>query len=86
MCTVAAVAAGCGSRSNSLAAADAAKLHQDVAGIRSAAAGRNPQAAVAAVRTFQTDVARLQATGRLAQSDATVLLSDATQIDRRVAL
>jgi hypothetical protein len=86
LCTVAAAAAGCGSQSSSLAAADAARLHQDVAGIRSAAAGRNPQAAVAALRTFQADVARLQATGKLAQSDAAVLLSDASQVDHRVAL
>jgi hypothetical protein len=84
--TVAAVVAGCGSQSSSLAAGDAARLHQDVAGIRSAVAGHNPQAAVAAVRTFQADVARLQATGRLAQSDAAVLLSDAGQVDHRVAL
>jgi hypothetical protein len=83
--TVAAVA-GCGSQSSSLAAGDAARLHQDIASIRSAAAGHNPQAAAAAVRSFEADVARLQATGRLAESDAAVLMSDAGQVDHRVAL
>jgi hypothetical protein len=84
--TVATAVAGCGSRSSSLAAGDAARLHQDVAGIRAAATGHNPQAAVSAVRTFEADVARLQATGRLARSDAAVLMSDAGQVDHRVGL
>jgi hypothetical protein len=86
LCTVTAAATGCGSQSTSLAAADAARLHQDVAGIRSAAAHANPQAAVAAVKTLQSDVTRLQTTGKLAQADAAVLLSDAGQVAQRVAL
>lgn len=86
LCTIASLAAGCGASSSSLVGADAAKLHKDVASIRSAANARNPAAAHAAVRTLEADIAQLKAAGRLAPADASVLLSDAGQVDRRVSL
>ncbi len=61
-------------------------LHKDVADIRSAAAVHNPEAAHAAVRTLEADIARLRAAGMLAPADAGVLLSDARQVSRRVSL
>ena len=79
-------AAGCGNSSNSLATADAARLHRDVANIRAAANGHNPAAAHTAVRTLQVDISELRAANRLAPADAEILLSDAGQADRRVAL
>jgi hypothetical protein len=79
-------AAGCGSSSTSLAAGDAARLHRDVATIRSAAGGHNPAAAHAAVRTLEADISQLRAAGRLAPADASVLLSDVGQADRRVTV
>jgi hypothetical protein len=79
-------AAGCGSSSTSLATADAARLHQDVASIRSAANRRDPAAAHAAVRTLEADISHLRASGRLAPADALVLLADAGQSDRRVTV
>ena len=86
LCTIAGLGAGCGSSSNSRAGADAANLHRDVATIRSAASGHNPSAAHAAVRTLEADIAQLKAAGRLAPADASVLLSDAGQVDRGVSL
>jgi hypothetical protein len=86
VCTVAQLAAGCGSSSASLRAGDAARLHKDVAGIRSAAAAHNPDAAHRAVRTFEADVGRLRAAGRLAPADAGALLSDASRVNGRVSL
>lgn len=84
VCIVVLLAAGCGSSSASLPAADAARLHKDVAGVRSAASAHDPAAARAAVRTLRADVARLRAAGMLAPADAGVLLSDAGQVNRRV--
>jgi hypothetical protein len=81
LCTA---AAGCGGSSTSLATADAARLHRDVASIRAAASGHNPAAAHAAVRTLEADVSRLRSAGRLAPADASVLLADAGQVDRKV--
>ena len=81
---LAVTAAGCGSSSTSLAPADAARLHRDVASIRSAAGGHNPAAAHAAVRTLEADISRLRAANRIAPADASVMLSDAGQIDRKV--
>lgn len=86
LCTVAQLAAGCGSSSSSLAAGNATRLHHDVSAIRSAAAARNPVAAHTAVRTLQADVGRLRAAGMLAPADAGVLLSDASEVNRRVSL
>lgn len=86
LCTVAQFAAGCGSSSAPLAAGDATRLHKDVAGIRAAAAARNPDAAHAAVRTLKADIGRLRAGGTLSSADAGVLLSDASQVNRRVSL
>ena len=57
-------AAGCGSSSTSLATADAARLHQDVASIRSAANRRDPAAAHAAVHTLEADISHLRAAGQ----------------------
>jgi hypothetical protein len=79
-------AAGCGNSSPSLATADAARLHRDVASIRAAANGHNPAAAHTAVRTLEADISELRAANRLAPADAEILLSDAGQADRRVAL
>jgi hypothetical protein len=76
--------AGCGGSSTSLATADAARLHRDVASIRSAANGHNPAAAHRAVRILEADISQLRAANKLAPADAAVLLSDAGQADRRV--
>ena len=82
LCTA---ATACGSSSStSLATVDAARLHHDVASIRSAANGHDPAAAHAAVRTLDADISQLRAANRLAPADASVLLSDAGQIDRKV--
>ena len=86
LCTTAWLAAGCGSASRSLAGADAAKLHHDVASVRSAASARNPAAAHKAVETLKADIAQLKAAERLAPGDASVLLSDAGQVDRTVSI
>jgi hypothetical protein len=86
LCASGLLAAGCGSSSTLLATADAARLQRDVASIRSAASVHNPAAAHAAVRALEADVSQLRAAGRLAPADASVLLSDADQVDRRVSL
>src|ERR1700751_3665720 len=77
-------AAGCGSSSSSLATTDAARLHRDVASIRAAAGAHNPAAAHTAVRTLEADITQLGAANRIAPADASVLLSDAGQVDRKV--
>jgi hypothetical protein len=83
LCTT---AAGCGSSSSSLATGDGARLHRDVASIRVAASGHDPAAAHAAVRTLEADVAQLRTAGKLAPADASVLMADAGQVDRRVTI
>lgn len=77
---LAVAAGGCGSSSTSLAPADAARLHRDVASIRSAANGQKR----AAVRTLVADITQLRAANRIAPADASVLLTDAGQVDRKV--
>lgn len=86
LCAVALLATSCGSSSGPLAPGDAMRLHKDVGRIRAAAAAHRPQAASAAVRTLEADIGRLGAGGRLSKADARVLLSDASQVNRRVSL
>jgi hypothetical protein len=85
-CTIAQFAAGCGSSSASLPAGVSSRLHTDVAGIRSAAAAHDPKAAHAAVRRFEADVRRFRGADMLASANASMLLSDVSQVNRRVSL
>lgn len=86
LCTVAPLAAGCGSSSAPLATGNAMRLHNDVASIRAAVAAHHPETAHAAVRALEADVGRLRAGGMLSSADAGVLLSDAGQVNHRVSL
>ncbi|HTT27852.1 MAG TPA: hypothetical protein VMG37_05545 [Solirubrobacteraceae bacterium] len=56
-----------------------------MANISAATNAHKPTVAHAAVRTLEADISHLRATNRIAPADASVLLTDAGQIDRKLS-
>lgn len=75
-----------GSSPPAISASTASTLHGDVQRIRTAASGHDAGHAHSAVAALRSDIARLEARGELAASDAHVLLIAAGRVDHRVSV
>ena len=73
--------AGCGGGSaGPLSASAAARLRHDVAMVRGAVGAREQAVALARIESLRGDISRLEGSGRLARTDATVLQQDAAHL------
>jgi hypothetical protein len=80
------IIAGCGGSPTPapIAPSDAARLRQEVAAIRAAAAAQDPDATHAAAASLRADVQRLMNDGRLSAADGQPMLVVAAQADSRI--